>query len=74
MKLFESKISKVFLGILWGVGLAVIFRTACNKKKCIIYKAPNPVEIKNNIFNHDSKCFKYNPISVKCTKDALHSS
>ena len=71
MELVQTKSGKIFLGILWGVGLAIIFRCAYDKKKYIIYKAPNPVEIKNNIFNHDSKCFKYNPVSVKCTNDAL---
>ncbi len=71
MELFKSKTSKIFLGILWGLGLAIIFRHACNKKGCIIYKAPNPIEIKNNIFNQDSKCFSYNTVSVKCTKDTI---
>ena len=73
MELFKSKQSKIFLGILWGFGLAIIFRYACNKKKCIIYKAPQPAEIKNNIFNHDNKCFSYEPVSVKCTKNAIKS-
>ncbi len=66
MKIFKNKYSKIILGILWGLGLAVIFRYACNSKKCIIYKSPKPAEIKNSIFNHDNKCFKYESVSTTC--------
>ena len=67
----KSKLSKIILGILWGFGLAVIFRHACLGKNCIIYKAPKPSSIKNNIYGFDEKCFTYKPTSIKCTKDAI---
>lgn len=66
MSILKNKYSKIILGILWGFGLAIIFRYACNSKNCIIYKAPKPADIKNSIFNHDSKCFKYESVSTTC--------
>ena len=51
MNIFQSKLSKIILGILWGFGLAVIFRHACLGKNCVIYKSPIPANIKNNIYS-----------------------
>lgn len=72
-EIFKNKSTKIILGILWGFGLAVIFRHACLGKKCIIYKSPVPATIKSNIYSFDDKCFKYKPTSTKCTEDAVNS-
>ena len=55
MDIFKSKLSKIILGILWGFGLAVIFRYACLGKNCVIYKSPVPATITNNIYSFDEK-------------------
>jgi hypothetical protein len=68
---FKNKYSKIVLGILWGLGLACIFRQACNGRNCIIYKAPNKVEVNNKIFQKNKKCYKYKPENTKCTDDAI---
>ena len=73
MDIFKNRITKIILGILWGFGLAVIFRYACLGKNCIIYKSPVPASIKNNIYSFDEKCFKYNSVSTQCTDDAIES-
>ena len=67
---FKNKYSKIVLGILWGLGLACIFRQACNGRNCIIYKAPNKVEVNNKIFQKNKKCYKYKAENTKCTDDA----
>jgi len=71
MRLLKNKYSKIVLGILWGFGLACIFRSACNGRKCVIYKAPKPSDIKNNIYNHNEKCYKYETQTTECNDDAI---
>ena len=68
---FKNKYSKIVLGILWGLGLACIFRQACNGRNCIIYKAPNKVEVNNKIFQKNKKCYKYKAENTKCTDVAV---
>jgi hypothetical protein len=68
---FKNKYSKIVLGILWGLGLACIFRQACNGRNCVIYKAPNKVEVNNKIFQKNKKCYKYKAENTKCTDDAV---
>jgi len=70
-KFLKSEYTKIILGIIWGLGLACIFRCACEGRKCIIYKAPNPIEIKNKIYNHSEKCYTYDTSETTCTEDAI---
>jgi len=70
-KFFKDKYTKIILGLLWGFGLACIFRCACNGRKCIIYKAPNPKDVTNGVYNHNEKCYKYQTITTECNDDAI---
>ncbi len=71
IKIFKNKLTRIILGILWGLGLSCMFRSACNGRNCIIYKSPVPAEIKSNIYNYNNKCYKYDTEETKCTKDAI---
>lgn len=62
---------KLILGILWGFGLACIFRCACNGRKCIIYKAPKLKDVENNVYNYDEKCYKYVTVNTNCDNNAI---
>ena len=55
----------------WGFGLACIFRTACNGRNCIIYKAPNQENIKNNIYGVNDKCYQYNSVNTECNDNPI---
>ncbi len=67
----KNDYTKIILGLLWGFGLACIFRTACNGRSCMIYKAPKQNDIIGHVYGHDEKCFKYNIHTVPCTDDAI---
>jgi len=69
--IFKNEYTKIVLGILWGFGLACIFRSACNGRKCIIYKAPKQSDVINNVYNYEEKCYKYNTIVTECTDDSI---
>jgi hypothetical protein len=70
-KILKNENTKIILGLLWGLGLACIFRCACNGRQCIIYKAPKPKDVANNIYNHDEKCYTYKTQTTDCTEDAI---
>jgi hypothetical protein len=70
-KYFKNDNLKLLLGIIWGIGLACIFRCACNGRKCIILKAPKPKEVEKNIYGFDNKCYKYKSETTPCTDDAI---
>lgn len=69
--MFKNKYTRIVLGAIWGFGLACIFRTACNNRNCIIYKAPNPAFIKNSVYGVDDKCYQYETKNSDCDETAI---
>jgi hypothetical protein len=72
-KFFKNEYIKIVIGVLWGLGLACVFRSACNGRNCIIYKAPKPMDVKNNIYGFDDKCYKYETVTTECDKTAINA-
>ena len=48
-RLLNSKYSKYIISFIIGLGLATLFRKACTKKNCLVFKAPNLSKIKKLI-------------------------
>ena len=70
-KLLESKTGVIIMSVIWGLGLACMFRKVCKDRDCIVYNAPNMEEIKKNIFLFDKKCYKYKSEITKCNTDPI---
>ena len=65
-KFFENKTGKYMLSIILGIGIASLFRRVCKEKNCIVFQAPPLDDIKDKVFKYENKCYKYNPVLVKC--------
>jgi hypothetical protein len=65
-KFVHSQSGKYIMSIILGFGLATLFRTVCKGKNCVILHAPPLSEIKDKIFKHEDKCYKFNAVSTKC--------
>ena len=70
-KLLESKTGVIIMSVIWGLGLACMFRKVCKDRDCIVYNAPNMEEIKKNIFLFDKKCYKYKSETTKCNANPI---
>ena len=68
MEFLKTPTGRVILSVLWGIGLASLFRKACQGSNCIIIKGPNPNEISKKTFINDGKCFQFQPYIVDCQK------
>ena len=69
--ILKNKISKIVLGILWGLGLACLFRKVCKGRNCIIYKAPEIKDVKDKIYSFNNDCYQYNIVNSECTDDEI---
>jgi hypothetical protein len=54
------------ISIILGLGLATLFRKACDDKNCIVFNGPVIKEIEGKIYKHGEKCYKYSSVSDKC--------
>lgn len=68
---FERRSTIVILSIVWGIGLAALFRPLCKGEQCIKYVAPNPKWIENKVFKVEDKCYNFKPKMRECTEDAV---
>ena len=65
----HTETGKNIMSILLGFGLASLFRRVCKGKDCLIFHAPPLEKIKDKIYKYDNKCYKYEPVSTKCSSD-----
>ena len=72
-KLLKTRQGRIIISIIWGLGLACLFRIVCVGRNCIDYKAPDPKQIIQNIYSHNSKCYQYKIETTKCTNDIIEN-
>lgn len=65
-KILSTLEGRIIVSIIWGLGLSCLFRRVCKGRNCIIYRAPNPMYIKGNVYKHNKKCYNYKTENVNC--------
>ncbi len=71
IKFAKTRRGRIIISILWGFGLACLFRKVCKDRNCIVYRAPDPNLIINNIYQHNGKCYEYKTENTQCTKNIV---
>ncbi len=62
----KTETGKCIVSVVLGIGLATIFRKSCESRNCMVFHSPPFDEIKNSVYRHDNKCYKFVERSVKC--------
>ena len=62
----HSYIGGLIISILWGLGLAVLFRRVCVSRECIEIYGPPPQEVHNKKVRWDNKCYIIEPKEASC--------
>ena len=62
----KTSSGKIVISIILGIGLAALFRTACQDEECYHYVAPNPAEFEGKTIKSDSKCYQYTLEKASC--------
>jgi hypothetical protein len=57
---------RMFFSILLGLGLAALFRKACDNNSCIVIDGPDPKDIRKYYYKMDGSCYKYAPVMTEC--------
>ena len=59
----NTDLNTIIMSILWGFGLACIFRKVC-ENNCIVVTAPNNVN--KYVEKVDDKCYKFSKNNLEC--------
>jgi len=62
----HTKFGKYLVSTILGIGLASIFRKGCHNEECLVFSAPHHQDITDNIYRHNSKCYRFDSSSVSC--------
>ena len=67
--ILDNRTGQIIISIILGLGLSVIFSSACIGRNCYIIKGPNPNIIKDKVYQFDKQCFQFNPHVSGCKKN-----
>ena len=60
----DEKVNKYIISIIWGIGIATLFRKVCNNN-CLVVKAP---KMNNYIEMKGDTCYEFVKEEVPCKK------
>ena len=66
-RIIYSQFGKYIISMLLGLGLATLFRRACNERNCIKFIAPPLSKIANQIFKFNDKCYTFDSQAESCS-------
>jgi len=67
--ILDNRTGQIITSIILGLGLSVMFSSACIGRNCYIVKGPNPNLIKDKVYQFDKQCYQFNPYVSGCKKN-----
>ncbi len=64
--LVSSEVGRILISIVLGLGLATLFRKACNDRSCIVFKGPMLDQVNERVYQYGDECYEYNLKPTKC--------
>jgi hypothetical protein len=68
LKTMHTNNGRYIISIILGIGFACLFRKVCKDRECMVFHAPPLDEVKNTIYKHDNKCYKFTEKAISCGK------
>lgn len=65
-KFLENRFIIILISMIWGFGLALLFRRICQNDQCIIVKVPPLLEQQGNIIYDKNRCYHLQKYPSPC--------
>ena len=66
----HTRFGKYLISALLGLGLATLFRRACENRDCLVFRAPPFKEVELTTYSHGEGCYKFKRVSAPCVPSA----
>uniref|UniRef100_A0A6C0LSU9 Uncharacterized protein n=1 Tax=viral metagenome TaxID=1070528 RepID=A0A6C0LSU9_9ZZZZ len=64
----NNRTAIIVISLIWGFGLALLFRRVCNNDQCIIVKVPQQFHKEGDIiYDKNNRCYRLMKYPYKCT-------
>ena len=60
----DERTNTIVISIIWGLGVASLFRKICNNNKCIVIKAPS--EMDSYYEKKNKNCYNFSKEKINC--------
>ena len=65
--ILENNIVIILISLIWGLGLALLFRRVCQNDVCTIIKVPPSLYTQNNIiYDKNNRCYQLEKYQSSC--------
>lgn len=64
--ILNNNIVIILISLIWGIGLAILFRRICMDDNCVIVNAPKKLIDDNNIIRHKNRCYELEKYDSPC--------
>lgn len=65
--IFENRIIIILISLIWGFGLALLFRKVCQNDQCIVVKVPPSFNAQHNmIYDRNNRCYRLEKYLSPC--------
>lgn len=65
--IFENRFVIIIISMIWGFGLALLFRKVCNNDQCVVVKVPQAFNNGNSIiYDKNNRCYKLEKYPSPC--------
>lgn len=65
-ELLNKRAVIIIISIIWGLGLAILFRKSCDNDKCVVVKAPLELAHSGNIIRSGNRCYELKRYYSEC--------
>lgn len=65
--IFENRVIIILISLIWGFGLALLFRKVCQNDQCVVVKVPPSFNAQQGIIHdRDNRCYKLEKYLSPC--------
>lgn len=64
--ILENRTVIILISMIWGFGLALLFRRVCANDQCIVIKAPASINENNVIYDKNNRCYQLEKYPSQC--------
>ena len=67
VNILENNIVIILISLIWGIGLALLFRRVCQNDSCMIIKVPSSLYTQNHIiYDKNNRCYQLEKYLSPC--------
>lgn len=63
---FENRNIIIIISLIWGLGLALLFKKVCQNDQCTIIKVPSQFSQNNIIYDKNDRCYQLTKYPSPC--------